>query len=250
MTAVIAMHPSRFGAIRSLVPFQDFRLSLRRVEPLIKTDTSTIRYRSAFHPIDDGELLDSQRLAQVARVYGRSAQFDGDVFDSVMQWLATDKNNSEVIVGFSALSLEDDHFVERLHKIVEQHNIDPARVWLELDQEVFHPHEEDIKHGLEALRKVGFKTGLRRCGGLALELTASALVNYMSVGRRHVGSMLEDEKRYDAVKAMGQLAKTMDVELIADGVDNYERLGALIECNVTHASGPLFGDDLIVSVSS
>ena len=49
---------------------------------------------------------------------------------------------------------------------------------------------------------------------------------------------------------MGQIAKTMDVELIADGVDNYERLGALIECGATHASGPLFGEDSIVSVTT
>lgn len=250
MTAVIAMHPSRFGAIRSLVPFQDFRLCLRSVHALATDVVTAKRYRVLFQPIDQGELLDAHRLAQVARVYGRSAQFDGDVFDSVMQWLSAGHQEHEVIVNFSALSLEDEAFVPRLIQITEHHRIKPNQIFLELDQAVFHPHEEDVKEGLERLRKAGFHTGLRRAGGMALELCASGLVDYLTIGRRHVGSMLEDQRRRQAVIAMGQLANTFGVDLMADGVDNYERLGALIESKVTHASGPLFGEDQLVSITS
>lgn len=250
MTAVIAMHPSRFGAIRSLVPFQDFRLCLRTVNPLGTQTNALQRCRVLFQPIDQGELLDAHRLAQVARVYGRSAQFDGDVFDSVMQWLAAGHQDHEVIVNFSALSLEDEAFVPRLIQITDQHHINRNQIFLELDQAVFHPHEEDVKEGLEHLRSAGFHTGLRRAGGMALELCASGLVDYLTIGRRHVGSMLEDPRRRQAVIAMGKFAHTFGVDLMADGVDNYERLGALIESQVTHASGPLFGEDRLVSVTN
>lgn len=249
MTAVIAMHPSRFGAIRSLVSFQDFRLKLSAVHALADEQQKASRYRVHFQPIDQGELLDAQRLAQVARVYGRSAQFDGDVFDSVLQWLSGEDETTEAVVSFSALSLEDELFVPRLIEIAERHQVAPQRLWLELDQTVFHPHEEDVKEGLEAMRQAGFHTGLQRGGGMALELAASGLVDYFTVSRRHVGNMLEDQKRADAVRAMGQMAKIMNVGLIADGVDCYERLGALIDAGVSHACGPLFGDSRLVTVN-
>jgi len=248
MTAVIAMHPSRFGAIRSLVPFQDFRLGLRLVQPLQGSVPQANRYRVSFRPIDQGELLDAHRLAQVARVYGRSAQFDADVFDAAMHWLSSESESVHAIVGFSALSLEDENFIQRLCHITEHYHIDRRRVCVELDQTVFHPNEEDVKDGLESLRQDGFQVSLNRSGGLDLELCASGLVDYLTIGRRHVGSMLEDPRRRAAVVAMGQFASTMGVGLIADGIDSYERLGAVLESGVTHASGPIYGEDRLISL--
>lgn len=248
MTAVIAMHPSRFGAIRSLVPFQDYRLGLREIHSLSSDASTHPWYKIRFHPIDQGNLMDADRLAQVARVYGRSAQFDGDVVDSAMQWLSEQDSDVNMMVAVSALSLEDESFVPRLLKIAEQHEVNPRRVCFELDQAVFHPNEEDVKESLEALRQSGFRTGLCRQGGLDMELCANGLVDYLTIGRRHVGAMLEDPKRRRVVTAMGEFARVMDLQLIADGVENYARLGALIESGVGHACGPLYGEERFVSL--
>ncbi|GAB4192089.1 MAG: hypothetical protein Tsb002_21460 [Wenzhouxiangellaceae bacterium] len=248
MTAVIAMHPSRFGAIRSLVPFQDFRLALKEIHSLHDASDNCVVYRVNFQPISQGDLLDAQRLAQVARVYGRSAQFDGDVIDCIMQWLSTQPDTVRAVASFSALSLEDALFCQRLQDILGHYEIKAERLCLEMDQTVIHANEEDVKEGLESLRAAGIGVSLQSATNIDLELCASGLVDSLTIGRRHVGNMLEDSRRHKAIVAMGRFASTLGLDLVADGVDSYARLGALIESGVTHAMGPLYHEERFVSL--
>ncbi|MCP3938084.1 MAG: EAL domain-containing protein [Actinomycetia bacterium] len=211
---------------------------LHAVEALVRWD----------HP-DLGVLAPDQILQRFAAV-GLELDLDAWVIDraaaQVDHWnalLELDGAPVRVSVNVTATSLLGDDLPHRLEKAIGEHSIDPAQLLVEVS-------ERDL--GADPLRIVGMLDRLRAIGvGIALDDFGTAhtslerLHRYgadlMKIDQSLIARLAVDaESDGGAVAAILAVASSLDIDAVAEGVEQLEQVPELLLRGCRYAQGNLF----------
>jgi len=131
-----------------------------------------------------------------------------------------------VSINISPVSFFNDNFEEHLKKEIERRGLNPHNLILEITEDVFISDFEIVKSRIDALKKLGVKISLDDFG------TGYSSLNYLSkikfdeikVDKSFVDRVHLDETSYSLFNAIVKIAKGLDCEVVAEGVESEEQV--------------------------
>ena len=139
-------------------------------------------------------------------------------------------------VNVSIIQLEQPNFCEIVKSVLKETNLNPRYLQLEITETIFTKNYDNIVQTIKKINAMGvqvaiddFGTGYSSLGQLSrLEITK------LKIDRSFISEINDSESKNKIVKTIISLAESLNLELVAEGVETREQLDFLIrnDCNV------------------
>jgi EAL domain-containing protein (putative c-di-GMP-specific phosphodiesterase class I) len=126
---------------------------------------------------------------------------------------------------------------------LEDSNLDPARLALEITESVLVSEAHSPWNTLEALKRLGVRLMLDDFGTgySSLSYLKRFPVDVLKIDRAFVDGLGEDSGDSAIVTAVIGMARALDIDVIAEGVETEQQVASLRELGCGKAQGFLFG---------
>ncbi len=163
----------------------------------------------------------------------------------VQRWLASRREDLpfKVAVNISGRQLSFLGLADDVAAILTRTGIDPARLTLEITESVVMHDVEMSAATLSRLKDLGVEIAIDDFGTgySSLSYLRTFPVDLLKVDRTFVGDMVDDASDAAIVEAVVNLAHTLGLQAVAEGVETPEQLAALERIGCEYAQGFLLG---------
>lgn len=148
-----------------------------------------------------------------------------------------------VAMNLTPAQLRAPDFLPELVRAMVEERVNPERFEFELTETALLADDASTRETLAALRKLGFRLGLGDFGSgySGLDYLRRFPIDRIKIDRSLVASLNSDKIGTAAVRALVRLARTLGIEVTADGVETYEQQQRLIALGCQSLQGYLFG---------
>jgi len=154
------------------------------------------------------------------------------------QWHA-DGNEATVAVNISTRNLVDAGLPERLKECLHRHRLPPGLLELEITESSVMADPMRSLEVLTKLHQIGVKIAIDDFGTgySSLAYLQKLPVDSLKIDRSFVGQMNEHRDALAIVSAIIGLAHTIDVSVVAEGIENESVMTSLLELGCDYAQG-------------
>jgi EAL domain-containing protein (putative c-di-GMP-specific phosphodiesterase class I) len=144
-----------------------------------------------------------------------------------------------VAVNISARSLLDRELPNRVAAVLAKHDIPPGRLVLEITETAMMSELKVVEEIIEALRGMGVQLSLDDfgTGHSSLSFLARVKVDEVKIDQEFVASMHESPEAAVIVRTTIELARSLGLRVIAEGVENAAQRATLAQLGCTGAQG-------------
>ena len=145
-------------------------------------------------------------------------------------------------VNVSAKQFHQEEFVEQVKAALQRHEINPARLKLELTESMLVNNISDIISKMNALSKIGIGFSLDDFGTgySSLQYLKKLPLNQLKIDQSFVRDIVTDASDRAIVRTIITMAHSLDINVIAEGVETEEQRQYLLDNGCTHYQGYLF----------
>lgn len=145
-------------------------------------------------------------------------------------------------VNVSARQLREPWDVDNLVRVIQDTGVDPGRIKLEITEGLLVQHPETAAAGLIRLKEAGVGLAVDDFGTGYSSLSYLHRFNLdtLKVDSSFVSSMLYNQDSLHIVRAITGLARELNMDVIAEGVEDDDELMRLCELECGYAQGFLF----------
>ncbi|MCZ6655786.1 MAG: EAL domain-containing protein [Gammaproteobacteria bacterium] len=163
-------------------------------------------------------------------------------FKDVAEWRRAGLGDIHVSVNLSTTQLEQDSFVERFTSSLEASGLEPSSVKLEITEHTLMQDMEVIIPKLKEMRKRGLSIAVDDFGTgySSLSYLQQFPISTLKVDRSFVGDIRADNSDASIINAIVAMARGLNLELIAEGVENRTQLRYLRSHGCSEAQGFIF----------
>jgi len=200
-----------------------------------------VRWR---HPLRG--LVEPGEFLGMAEETGLITQIDEYVqqkaFADVVSWQQGGLGDIRVSVNLSALQLEQDNFVERFVANLTAAGLDAKSVKLEITENILMQDMEVVIPKLKELRKLGVRIAIDDFGTgySSLSYLQQFPINTLKIDRSFVGDIRADASDASIINAIVAMARGLQLDLIAEGVENRTQLNYLHSQGCSEVQGYIF----------
>ncbi len=173
-----------------------------------------------------GEWVLNQACAQLAR------------------WAAHPNTQHLVLaVNVSAKQFRQSGFVHQVQTVVAQHQIDPAKLKLELTESMLLENIDDTIQTMQALRQIGVKISLDDFGTgySSLQYLKHLPLDQIKIDQSFVRDLVNDPSDQAIVRTIIAMAQGLHLNVIAEGVETDAQRECLLAAGCHDYQGYLFG---------
>ncbi len=156
-----------------------------------------------------------------------------------------DANTRELIlaVNVSARQFRQFDFVEQVREMLQRHAINPARLKLEITESLLVKNIEDVIATMSALKMLGvcFSLDDFGTGYSCLQYLKRLPLNQLKIDQSFVRDLVTDNSDQAIVRTIIAMAKNLNLDVIAEGVETVEQQKTLFTMGCLHYQGYLFG---------
>jgi EAL domain-containing protein (putative c-di-GMP-specific phosphodiesterase class I)/two-component sensor histidine kinase len=144
-----------------------------------------------------------------------------------------------ISVNFSARQLVDPGVVDGVRSILEETTFDPALLCLELTESVLMDDLEQAATRLTELRALGVRIAIDDFGTgySSLAHLKRFQADSLKIDRTFIDGLGRDSRDTEIVRAIVSIGQSLDIELIAEGVEHAEQLELLLEMGCRRMQG-------------
>jgi diguanylate cyclase len=163
-------------------------------------------------------------------------------FAQVAEWRRAGLGPVRLSVNMTAPQLEQPDFLERFLANLSQSGLDPTEVKLEITEDTIMQDLETIVPKLRALRARGIRIAIDDFGTgySSLSYLQHFPVNTLKIDRSFVGDIRAGQGDASIVNAIVSMARGLDLDLIAEGVENRTQLNYLRSRGCREGQGFIF----------
>lgn len=145
-------------------------------------------------------------------------------------------------VKISSKNLEEADFVARVAALLETHKIAPAMLELEFSEKRAFADIVVARERMKELRELGVNISLDDFGTGANTFSSLENIpaNVIKVDRRLIKSLLDNPRQQALVKSIIRMAHELNMQVVAEGVENPAILEMLVSWRCDYAEGYLF----------
>jgi len=147
-----------------------------------------------------------------------------------------------ISVNASRLQLVHPSFTAQVADALARAELDPCALTLEITESVLAGESGRIIATLDELRRTGIRVAIDDFGTgySSFAALAELPIDVLKIDKRFVDNIVRTDEGHGFVKAIMQLAQTLHLETIAEGVEQPEQRDALTELGCTHIQGYLY----------
>ncbi len=155
----------------------------------------------------------------------------------------TCKKMFPISVNVSRIHMNDDLFVDELVSLVQEYEIEPAYLELEVTESACLEDESRFKEILEKLSKNGFTISIDDFGTgySSLNMLRELSVNILKMDRGFIKDTISDKKGQIIVQNIIHMAKELNMAIVAEGIETEEQAEFLRNIGCDIAQGFLYG---------
>lgn len=163
------------------------------------------------------------------------------------KWQATGMPAVRVSVNISAQQLLFGNIVEQVKRAVSEAGIDPHNLELEFTESLFVEDREHVLLIMKRLKEIGVSLSIDDFGSgyWSLSYLKRIPVDYIKIGRGFIQGVLHNNKDAEITRAIARLAYSLNMRLVAEGVESQEQVEALKRTGCHELQGYLFGKPMM-----
>ena len=165
----------------------------------------------------------------------------GEACRQFSHWIAEGlaPTNLFLSVNVSASEVADPFFADRVRDVLQIHQFDPSRLVLEITESSMMTNIRGAVINLRSLRDLGLRLAIDDFGTGYSSLThlATLPIDILKIDRTFVNNDSSDEVRPEFVRAIVQLAETLTLRTIAEGVETEQQASYLLDIGCRWAQG-------------
>jgi len=158
------------------------------------------------------------------------------------EWSDMGYTDITMSVNLSARQFRDENFVQTILEIIEETGIDPSRLELEITESIALDNLEYTIEVIKELNKIGVKFSLDDFGTgySAMSYLKRLPISNVKIDKSFLDTVLEDTTDQKIIQAIINLAYNLDLQVIAEGVEQLEHEQLLQRLNCNMAQGYLY----------
>ena len=231
--------------------FYQPKYSIKGSTPILTSVEALVRW---FHPvygvIPPGEFItlfeDNGLIRKLDKYVWNEAA------DQIKRW-KEEGLNIPVSVNVSRVDVFNPLLVEILSDIIKRNGIDNNSLLLEITESAYSDNSQQIINNVTLLRENGFKIEMDDFGSgySSLNMLCSLPIDALKLDMEFIKNICDNKKEYRLVGIMIDIARLLDVPVIAEGVETKEQFELLedLGCDIIQGyyfSKPIPADDLTV----
>lgn len=145
------------------------------------------------------------------------------------EWMNEELDIVRVSINVSMVQFVDDSFVDKISSALMKHSISPENLTLEITESVFENHTNILRSKLEQLQKMGLRTSLDDFGTgySSLRYLQQFHFDEIKIDQSFVSKMLEERYSKRIVETILGIARVLEAEVVAEGIETTEIAEAL-----------------------
>ncbi len=154
-----------------------------------------------------------------------------------------------VSVNVSGRQLDRDELIDDVRRALEQSGLDPASLTLEITETTLMRDAEATAQRLRELKQLGVRIAIDDFGTgySSLAYLRQFPVDALKIDRSFIGGIAASDESAALIHTLVQLGKTLQIETLAEGIEEQVQLKTLQREHCDHGQGFLFSRPLDVS---
>ncbi|MDP3086713.1 MAG: EAL domain-containing protein [Methylotenera sp.] len=154
-----------------------------------------------------------------------------------------------IAVNVSARQFHQVDFVAQVLSTIARHDIDPSHLKLELTESMLVYSLDDIIIKMQALSKMGILFSLDDFGTgySSLQYLKRLPLDQLKIDQSFVRDVVTDANDRSIVRTIVTMAHSLDINVIAEGVETNEQRQYLLDIGCKHYQGYLFGKPMLIN---
>jgi EAL domain-containing protein (putative c-di-GMP-specific phosphodiesterase class I) len=154
------------------------------------------------------------------------------------QWQLAD-NAFQMAVNISAVQIQRDGMLDTIHELYEKYNVDLTAIELEVTESVLINFPQKAVEVLNDVREMGLSVALDDFGTgfSSLSNLKAYPINTIKVDKSFVMDMLQDPNDAAITKAVIAMGKSLDMHVVAEGVETKAHVQFLQDLGCHQAQG-------------
>ena len=163
--------------------------------------------------------------------------------EQAQAWVTAGLRPTTMAVNVSAVEFRDDNFLRGLFAILDESGFDPRALELELTESVFMKRVASTQFILQTLRKAGVQVALDDFGTgySSLSYLRKFPIDALKIDQSFVGQIANGDEDAAIVTAVIGMARSLNLRVVAEGVETFEELEFLHAHHCEEAQGYYFG---------
>lgn len=148
-----------------------------------------------------------------------------------------------ISVNVSRDDLYEDDLIDVLNGLIAKYELDAKQLHLEIIERAYVDDSAHMYQILTKLRGHGFVIEMDDfgTGESSLAMLADMPIDYIKLDRQFLVSGIDDKRHIEVIRAMINLAKTLDIDVLAEGIETKEQEEILYNLGCRYAQGYFYG---------
>jgi diguanylate cyclase (GGDEF)-like protein/PAS domain S-box-containing protein len=235
------------SALNEAVPGDQMRL---RFQPIVDLPTGEMIGLEALvrwqHPVRG--LLGPNEFIELSEENGSVVTIGGWVLREALQTFAAwraeapDSLLRYVSVNVSARQFRHPGFVDRVREVLAETGTRPERLLLEITESLVLHDADQVWRDLRELRAMGVRIAIDDFGTgySSLSYLSQMPVDVLKIDKSFIDDILHNPQQMALVETIVALARTLDLAVVAEGIELAEHRDALVRMGCPYGQGYLF----------
>ena len=147
----------------------------------------------------------------------------------IRKWKEKYNYSVAVSVNVSRIDIFDPNLQDKLHAILQENGLEASELMLEITESAYADSASTLSEVAESLRASGFKIEMDDFGSgySSLNMITTLPIDVLKLDMKFVRNMEKDEKSLKLVELIIDIAKFLDVPVVAEGVETKSQLDTL-----------------------
>ncbi len=150
-------------------------------------------------------------------------------------------------INLSPTTILDDKIERQIKRIIQESSCDPSFLQLEINRSNQIFSDQTIHQRLDDLRSLGVRLAIDNFATDAanqINQVSKIPIQSIKIDRSIMQNILEDQQNLRLIRAVVKLTQSLEIELVAQGIESEEQLTLLAEQNISLAQGYLLGEPI------
>jgi len=159
-----------------------------------------------------------------------------------------DDHRIGMAVNVSGRQLDDDELIEDVRRALAESGVDPTTLTLEITETALMRDAEETARRLHMLKELGVRIAIDDFGTgySSLAYLRQFPVDALKIDRSFISGIAGSKGSAALIHTLVQLGKTLDIETLAEGIEERSQLETLQREHCDHGQGLLFSRPLDV----
>lgn len=177
----------------------------------------------------DGSFIPPTEFVPVAEESGLMNRVGEFVLDQacrqLRRWLDNGIDLPHICVNVSKIQLMHGDFAQTVRRILDEHDIEPTRLELELSERGVLSGEYDVISQLHEIKALGVRLSIDDfgTGDSAIAYLRELPVDVLKIDRSYINGLPDNRKDAAIIAAMIALGHSLDLKIVAEGVETREQ---------------------------